>query len=158
MNAFVYCDTSLCIGCGMCERRCIMSHEQLSVKEVTLDEPTQRQRCKSFRQENVKGVLHCRHCENAPCMAACPVGAIERRTWNEDEKGHGQSGIIVNEDTCIGCKECVLACPFGAVWMAPTKAQRMVATKCDLCVTTEEGTPACVSGCPKKALRVVRLR
>ncbi|WP_295266255.1 4Fe-4S binding protein, partial [Veillonella sp.] len=63
--------------------------------------------------------------------------------------------IFIDENSCIGCRECVLACPFGAVRMAPVADGRVVATKCDLCVDTKAGTPACVKGCPKKALTLM---
>ena len=79
-------------------------------------------------------------------MAVCPVGAISRRDGRL---------IFVDEDRCIGCKECMIACPFGAVYLGDLPDGRSVATKCDLCVDTESGSPACVKGCPKKALRVV---
>ncbi len=146
MNSFVFCDISLCIGCGMCERQCIMSHYGLSMKEAVLDDPLLRQRCKSHRTPTIKAAVHCKQCENAPCMAVCPVGAILRRDGRL---------IFVDEDRCIGCKECMIACPFGAVYLGDLPDGRSVATKCDLCVDTESGSPACVKGCPKKALRVV---
>lgn len=145
MNQFVYCNTELCIGCGMCERQCIMAHYGLSMKEVTLTEERQRQRCKAYRTAEFQTAVHCRHCENAPCMAACPVKAIVHRDENM---------IFVDESKCIGCRECVLACPFGAVRMAPDEDGRLVATKCDLCRDTGD-SPACVKGCPKKALTLV---
>ncbi|WP_295789541.1 4Fe-4S dicluster domain-containing protein [uncultured Veillonella sp.] len=146
MNQFVFCDVDLCIGCGMCERQCIMAHHGLKMTEVKLDDPLQRARCKAYRLPDMKIAVHCRHCENAPCMKACPVNAISKRNDNM---------IFVDEDVCIGCRECVLACPFGAVRMAPLENGRTVATKCDLCIDTEAGTPACITGCPKKALTLV---
>lgn len=146
MNQFVFCDVSLCIGCGMCERQCIMAHHNIGLMDVKLDNPLQRARCKTYRQPDLKAAVHCRHCENAPCMSACPVNAISKRN---------DSMIFVDENICIGCRECVLACPFGAVRMAPVEEGRIVATKCDLCIDTEAGSPACVKGCPKKALTLV---
>ncbi len=142
MNQYIYCDASLCIGCGMCERRCIMSHEKIELKEVNLTNPLQRARCKAYRTPEFQVAVHCRHCDNAPCLEACPVGAITHRNENM---------IFVDESKCIGCRECVLACPFGAVRMGELTDGRMVATKCDLCVDTGS-TPTCVQGCPKKAL------
>ncbi len=49
--------------------------------------------------------VQCRHCEDAPCAKVCPVGAIT----------HQDGMIQLNENTCIGCKMCALACPFGAI-------------------------------------------
>lgn len=146
MNQFVYCDVNLCIGCGMCERQYIMSHYDLKMTDVKLNDPLQRARCKTYRQPELKAAVHCKQCENPSCMAACPVGAIHKR----DDKL-----IFIDENSCIGCREYVLACPFGAVRMAPVADGRVVATKCDLCVDTKAGTPACVKGCPKKALTLM---
>lgn len=146
MNQFVYCDVNLCIGCGMCERQCIMSHYDLKMTDVKLNDPLQRARCKTYRQPELKAAVHCKQCENPSCMAACPVGAIHKR----DDKL-----IFIDENSYIGCREYVLACPFGAVRMAPVADGRVVATKCDLCVDTKAGTPACVKGCPKKALTLM---
>lgn len=146
MNQFVYCDVNLCIACGMCERQCIMSHYDLKMTDVKLNDPLQRARCKTYRQPELKAAVHCKQCENPSCMAACPVGAIHKR----DDKL-----IFIDENSCIGCRECVLACPFGAVRMAPVADGRVMATKCDLCVDTKAGTPACVKGCPKKALTLM---
>ena len=146
MNQFVYCDVNLCIGCGMCGRQCIMSHYDLKMTDVKLNDPLQRARCKTYRQPELKAAVHCKQCENPSCMAACPVGAIHKR----DDKL-----IFIDENSCIGCREYVLACPFGAVRMATVADGRVVATKCDLCVDTKAGTPACVKGCPKKALTLM---
>jgi hydrogenase-4 component A len=49
--------------------------------------------------------LLCRHCEEAPCANVCPVQAIK----------HQDNAIMLNESLCIGCKLCVIACPFGAI-------------------------------------------
>ena len=49
--------------------------------------------------------VQCRHCEDAPCAKGCPINAIK----NED------NSIIIDEEICIGCKACVVACPFGAI-------------------------------------------
>ena len=130
----------------MCERQCIMSHYDLKMTDVKLNDPLQRARCKTYRQPELKAAVHCKQCENPSCMAACPVGAIHKR----DDKL-----IFIDENSCIGCRECVLACPFGAVRMAPVADGRVMATKCDLCVDTKAGTPACVKGCPKKALTLM---
>ena len=123
-----------------------MSHYDLKMTDVKLNDPLQRARCKTYRQPELKAAVHCKQCENPSCMAACPVGAIHKR----DDKL-----IFIDENSCIGCRECVLACPFGAVRMAPVADGRVMATKCDLCVDTKAGTPACVKGCPKKALTLM---
>lgn len=82
--------------------------------------------------------VRCQHCDEPPCVYACITGALRR----ED------SGIIkVDEERCIGCWTCILACPFGAI-RQDTKQKKMV--KCDLC--PGETIPVCVANCPNEAL------
>ena len=73
-------------------------------------------------------------------MHACPVGAIH------EDKVLGTK--VVNETTCVGCKVCTIACPFGTInYVADTgKVQ-----KCDLC----GGDPACATACPTGAITYV---
>jgi hydrogenase-4 component A len=49
--------------------------------------------------------IQCRHCEDASCASVCPVKAITRQ----------DNSILLNENLCIGCKMCAIACPFGAI-------------------------------------------
>ncbi len=74
----------------------------------------------------------CHQCEDAPCANVCPVQAIRR------DRGH----IFVTPSRCIGCKSCMLACPFGAMTVVAS-ASGAQAIKCDLCWHREAG-PACV--------------
>ncbi|MCB1739957.1 MAG: molybdopterin-dependent oxidoreductase, partial [Gammaproteobacteria bacterium] len=91
--------------------------------------------------------LACQHCERPACARACPVNpkAIEKDPL---------TGVVqVIEDRCVGCGECVIACPYGAMGY---DAQDHHAVKCDLCVDRRaEGaqTTACASVCPTRAIR-----
>ncbi|MEO1223978.1 MAG: 4Fe-4S dicluster domain-containing protein [Pseudomonadota bacterium] len=90
----------------------------------------------------------CLHCEDAPCVTVCPTGASYKR----EEDGI----VLVNADTCIGCKLCSWACPYGAREYDDDDG---VMKKCTLCIdriyneTLPEDTrvPACVSTCPAGA-------
>ncbi len=79
----------------------------------------------------------CQQCENAPCVEVCPTGASYR-----DEN----DVVLVNREICIGCKYCMMACPYGVRnWNASTKT----AEKCTLCgqLTSQGELPACVKSC-----------
>jgi NADH-dependent fumarate reductase subunit E len=82
--------------------------------------------------------VYCHHCAKAPCKDACPVEAISR---NE------QGIVLIDNDLCIGCKECIEACPFGAMQFDD---KQEIAVKCDLCVErlADNKQPSCMSVCP----------
>jgi molybdopterin-containing oxidoreductase family iron-sulfur binding subunit len=102
------------------------------------------------------------HCENAPCIEVCPTGASYKR----------QDGIVlIEQKKCLGCKQCILACPYGARYLNEAKGgyfklglipteeviykgkELGVVEKCTLCVDrVEQGEePICVRACPSKA-------
>ena len=90
----------------------------------------------------------CLHCEDAPCVTACPTGASYKRT---------KDGIVmVDENWCIGCKLCSWSCPYGA---REYDSHEGVMKKCTLCVDKiynenlpeESRQPACVATCPANA-------
>jgi Fe-S-cluster-containing dehydrogenase component len=88
----------------------------------------------------------CMQCENSPCTAVCPVGATYRTA---------DGVILVDEQRCIGCGYCVVACPYGARYLVPAGARTPtgvagVADKCTFCYhrITRGQDPACVEICP----------
>jgi carbon-monoxide dehydrogenase iron sulfur subunit len=84
----------------------------------------------------------CLQCDNAACVASCPVRAISR----DEERGL----VLVDGERCIGCMACVVACPFGNMHAAPAAG---AVHKCDLCATCG-GTPRCALFCPTRCLTV----
>lgn len=79
----------------------------------------------------------CQQCENAPCVSVCPTGASYR-----DEDGV----VLVDKEKCIGCKYCMMACPYGVrSWNTAEKCVE----KCTLCghLTSQDKLPACVKSC-----------
>jgi len=86
--------------------------------------------------------IHCHHCAKAPCKEACPEEAITR-----DERGI----VLIDNERCIGCKECMEACPFGAMQFDDDQE---VAMKCDLCHERLENNeaPACSRTCPTRCI------
>jgi len=87
-------------------------------------------------------VLRCNHCDNAPCVTICPTVALYRRP----------DGIVdFDGDRCIGCKSCLQACPYDALYIDPATR---TAAKCHYCAhRVEVGLePACVIVCPVQAI------
>ena len=156
---FVTADSRKCTGCKACELACFAehNHKQNGVGKTvgTVTVPV-TPKLYLVRDEKFCLPIQCRHCEDAPCLAACVKGAITRVD--------GQ--VYINEEKCIGCKDCIMACPFGAIALLPVSRNgeavyqqdsdqpQIVASKCDLCMNIEGG-PACVRACPNQALRLV---
>ena len=122
-----------CIACHLCEGACSFSHEQTFQPSLT------RIWVHDFVEEAYYFPVTCFHCADAPCKQVCPTFAIVREP-------SGQVKVI--DDKCIGCKMCLLACPFGVMGF---HEQKGVAQNCDLC----GGDPQCVKVCTVDALEFI---
>lgn len=130
----LFLDLDACTGCRACMVACTTRKEQKpSLKHARLWIPKMENICLSVP-------VICEQCQNAPCENVCPTRAISR-----DSK---TNALLVDAEKCIGCKECVWACPFGAITV-----RKGIALKCDLC----NGDPECVKVCTPKAIQFVRL-
>jgi len=87
--------------------------------------------------------IQCMHCTEASCMAVCAAGAPTRMD---------NGSIVFDQNKCIGCKNCVVACPFGAAGYSPDTG---TSRKCWACQNRQENNmePACVKACPPGALQ-----
>jgi carbon-monoxide dehydrogenase iron sulfur subunit len=133
-RCYVLCDTDKCTGCRMCEFACSSARDGTFALELSMIRVMQPS------PANVAAVA-CRFCKNAPCVAACPRGAL---TTDSDS-----STIKLDKARCAGCGWCVESCPFGAIvldWSTKTVAM------CDLCLGLPQ--PKCIEFCPKGALRL----
>jgi anaerobic dimethyl sulfoxide reductase subunit B (iron-sulfur subunit) len=85
----------------------------------------------------------CNHCRDPICVEVCPSTAMQ-----QDDQGI----VTVDPDRCVGCRYCEWACPYSAPQFDAALGQM---TKCDFCRDDIErgGTPACVAGCPTRALQ-----
>lgn len=149
-NEFVVADPGVCIGCKTCMAACMHKHS------VPGDVPVPRLHL--VETWTVSAPIVCHQCEDAPCAAACPVGALYH-----DDVNHR---IGIREDRCIGCRSCMMACPYGAINIVSKKNTVSLGNlevageddafivKCDRCVDRPEG-PACVQACPTKGLHIV---
>ena len=131
----------LCMGCGLCEVYCIVSHSKSKdiIKAYNRESPRPTSRLNLEIHKPVSFAIQCRNCEDAPCVTACLLGAMT--------KDNDSALVIHDYERCIGCWTCIMVCPYGAIIM---DSSRKVVSKCDLCSDLDE--PACVSNCPNNAL------
>lgn len=141
-NSILVIDLERCTRCDDCVRACAATHggRPRFVRE-------------GDKIANLQVAHACYHCRDPVCLVGCPTGAIRR-------SGVGHV-VAIDENLCIGCQTCARSCPYDAIVMHETGetwpddmipehlrgAPRLVASKCDLCHTSEEG-PACVKNCP----------
>jgi len=147
MSKIIACRVERCLGCRSCEIACAMEHSTSKTLRGAVRESPRPQRRVTVETAGSHSLpIQCLHCEDAPCVAVCPTGAMHR-----DE----QSGIVrIDEDLCIGCKLCILMCPLGVLSVGEAGRSTI---KCDQCIDRQaEGRePACVEACPTHALQLV---
>lgn len=129
MTSFIMANPASCIGCRTCEIACALEHAAFAPRLTVL------------RLNTLSVPVMCHQCENAPCVGACPVGALTL----------GDERVEADAARCIGCQSCVVACPFGVITVEVAKNQAATIVKCDLCHGRERG-PACINVCPTAAL------
>jgi Fe-S-cluster-containing dehydrogenase component len=131
-----FIDPSRCIGCEACVQACMecdthRGRSMIHLEFIDRAETTQT------------GPVVCMHCEDPACAQVCPADAIK-----QTEDGIVHSAM---KSRCIGCSNCVLACPFGVPQYVATIDQMM---KCDMCFdrTSIGKKPMCATVCPSQAL------
>ena len=135
MEKMILVDYKKCTGCRLCETVC-------SVTNANSCNPA-RARIKVIRWEwehEFQVPTLCQQCEEAACIAVCPVKALSRDS--------GMGVVKLNQSLCIGCKLCIQVCPFGAISYDFVNKELI---KCELC----GGDPACVKFCETKALQFI---
>lgn len=137
----IWVDQDKCLACKSCELACAILRDSVSKTLFGARQETELPvaRVGVHGSTGASFPLQCRHCQDAPCLRACPAGAMVR---------DAETGVVfVDQTKCRGCWMCVMTCPFGCV--TPSGIHK-VAQKCDLCLHREE--PACVAACPTGAL------
>jgi formate dehydrogenase iron-sulfur subunit len=142
-------DVTRCIGCEECVAACKeTNHTGDDAPYRWQQDPSDVSSTRWTTIAETEGRyvrVHCRHCLDPACAAACPVGALR----------HTESGAVAYDPTiCMGCRYCMMACPFRLTryeWDSPVPRVR----KCILCYdklrSGELKQPACTAACPKEA-------
>ena len=140
MNYGFAIDNRKCIGCHACSTACKSENQVPLGVNRTWVKYTETGRYPDTRRSFQ--VTRCNHCQNPPCVRICPVGAMYQRN----------DGIVeFDTDQCIGCKACLQACPYDAIYIDPETG---TAAKCHFCGHRVENgiEPACVVVCPTHAI------
>ena len=146
----ILADVTRCTGCEKCVAACINTNK-LDCLAAETDRATIKDGLSARRWASVLKVDNgrfarksCMHCLDPSCVAACLVGGISKSP---------DGPVVYDPDKCIGCRYCMLACPFHIPryeWEQPVPFMR----KCTMCVDriAHGQQPACVEACPNQAL------
>ena len=133
-------DNRTCIGCHACTVACKSEHDvPIGVNRTHVKYIETGTYPDSSREFSVH---RCNHCEDSPCTVICPTNALFKR----------DDGIVdFDSDRCIGCKSCMQACPYDALYIDPNNG---TAAKCNYCAHRIEHSyePACVIVCPTESI------
>ncbi len=133
-------DNRKCIGCHACTTACKSEHDVPIGVNRTWVKQVEKGTFPDTRR--LFSVMRCNHCTDAPCVEICPTEALYTRA----------DGIVdFDKDRCIGCKSCMQACPYDALYIDP---ETSTAAKCNYCAhRIDVGLePACVNVCPEHAI------
>jgi len=143
-------DVTKCIGCEKCIAACIEKNN-LNLEKSYFDRETSRDGLSSDRFLSIKKVdegrfarFSCMHCLEPACVSACLVGGITKSK---------EGPVIYDPDKCIGCRYCMLACPFH-IPRYEWNATKPFMKKCNMCYDRikENKQPVCVQACPQNAI------
>ncbi len=147
-SAAVLVDLTRCIGCRACENACRIraGFEGLPAASIGYGEGDGKltYRTRTFVQNRVK--RQCMHCLEPACVSVCPVAALEKTAAGP---------VVYHENVCIGCRYCILACPFNVPKYEWDNALTPRVGKCDFCADrlAKGQSPACVAACPTGTLK-----
>jgi formate dehydrogenase iron-sulfur subunit len=154
-----FTDTSVCIGCKACEVACKewnrVPEDGLELTGMSYDNTgslgaSTWRHVAFIEQPGEAGDLRwlmssdvCKHCTEAACLDVCPTGALMRTEFGT---------VVVQDDVCNGCGNCVSACPFGVIDRRESDGG---AHKCTLCYDRigDGLMPACAKACPTESIQ-----
>jgi formate dehydrogenase iron-sulfur subunit len=156
----VLVDLTRCVGCRSCEAAC-NKEQQLPTPDAPFDDqsvfeekrrPTEKAYTVVNRYESKKegGTVYrkvqCNHCNEPACLTSCFVNAYTKTK---------EGAVIYNSKVCVGCRNCMIACPFNVPGYSYSSALNPVVKKCIFCYDTRlkyGKPPACVEICPQQVL------
>ncbi len=163
-----FTDTTVCIGCKACEVACKQWNQLPSsnggANTLSGRSYDNTRRLDGIHWRHVKFIEQfpedrrggrwllmsdvCKHCVQAGCLEVCPTGAIIRTEFDT---------VVIQSDTCNGCRDCIGACPFGVIDVNPVSG---TAQKCTLCYDRIRSglTPACAKACPTASIQFGSIR
>lgn len=144
-KALLY-DATLCVGCKQCEAGCAQQNGLPYDDKVAAELVQSDHKFTVVLNKNEKYMRKmCMHCEDPACASVCPVGALRKTSTGP---------VIYEEDRCMGCRYCMVACPFGVPKYEWSKVLPKV-QKCVMCpdrVAAGQQT-ACAESCPTGATK-----
>ncbi len=134
----IYVNEEWCLGCRLCEYNCAYANSGISGMAKALKDKRVYPNIRVEGNDGLSYAVSCRHCMDPLCVKSCISGALKV-----------EDGVICIDHTrCVGCLTCILVCPYGAV----AQGENGAVQKCELCLKNEVGEPACVAGCPNRAI------
>ncbi len=134
----IYVNEDWCLGCHLCEYNCAFANSGVSDMVKALKNKPIFPRIRVEEDGKISYAVSCRHCEDPICVHSCISGALSIQ----------DGAVCIDHERCVGCLTCVLVCPYGAV----SQNGDGVVQKCELCLQNNCGAPACVRGCPNRAI------
>ena len=134
----VYVNEQWCLGCHLCEYNCAFANSGQTNIVKALKGKSIFPRIHVEGEDKITFAVSCRHCEDPMCVKSCISGALSKKDGT----------VCIDRNKCVGCLTCILVCPYGAMSQDASGAVQ----KCELCMGNTCGEPACVKGCPNKAI------
>ena len=134
----VFVNEKWCLGCHLCEYNCAFANSRESDVIKALKDKTIYPRIHVEEDSGITYAVSCRHCKDPICIKSCISGALSMK----------DGAVFIDHGKCVGCLTCILVCPYGAV----AQGENGAVQKCELCIENSCGSPACVKGCPNRAI------
>jgi formate dehydrogenase iron-sulfur subunit len=146
MSKAILYDATLCIGCKLCEQGCAERNHLPYSDSIAAEEKLSAHKLTAVRVRGDKFMRRlCMNCGDPTCVSVCPVGALQKTATGP---------VVYDQNRCIGCRYCMLSCPFQVPAYEWNKRLPIV-KKCDMCADrVAAGRPtACAEICPTGATK-----